>query len=169
MKLQKKMMFVVLLLIALQQPAFAQVDRVAMRTARLGCGLCAMFSEIYLKQLGTIDKIQISKSQEAVMITYKVGASFQPSELRNALKKTEVGVTQIQISARGRVQEQGGKQLFLAGKKTDSFLWLAPNLRRFQPVLPFQLKGSLTMPPIPWSSRFSPSKQLRSSLEFPPF
>ena len=116
MKLQKKMMFVVLLLIALQQPAFAQVDRVAMRTARLGCGLCAMFSEIYLKQLGTIDKIQISKSQEAVMITYKVGASFQPSALRNALKKTEVGVTQIQISARGRVQEQGGKQLFLAGK-----------------------------------------------------
>ena len=126
MKLQKKMMLVVMLLMAIERPALAQVDRVAMRTVKLSCGVCAVFSEIYLRQLGTIDKIQISKSKEAVMITYKPGASFQPSDIRGALKKTEVGVAQFQIGAKGRVQEQGGKRFFLAGK--DKFLLVsAPN------------------------------------------
>jgi hypothetical protein len=32
------------------------------------------------------------------------------------LKKTEVGVSQFQIGARGRVQEQAGKRFFVAGK-----------------------------------------------------
>ena len=126
MKLQKQMMLVAMLLVAMERPALAQVDKVAMRTLKLSCGVCAVFSEIYLRQLGTIDKIQISKSKEAVMITYKPGASFQPSDIRGALKKTEVGVAQFQIGAKGRVQEQGGKRFFLAGK--DKFLLVsAPN------------------------------------------
>jgi hypothetical protein len=120
------MMLVVVLLMAIERPAFAQVERVAMRTIKLSCGVCAVFSEIYLRQLGTIDKISISKSKEAVMITYKPGASFQPSDIRGALKKTEVGVAQFQIGARGRVQQQAGKQFFVAGK--DKFLLVsAPN------------------------------------------
>ena len=54
------------------------------------------------------------------MVSYKPGSSFQPAELRDVLKKTDVGVTQIQISARGRVEEQAGKQFLVAGK--DRFL-----------------------------------------------
>ena len=120
MKLQQKMMLLAMLVVAGNLPAMAQVERVAVRTIKISCGVCAVFSEIYLKQLGTIDKIQISKSQEAVMMTYKPGASFQPADIRSALKKTEVGVAQFQIGARGRVQQEGGKQFFLAGK--DKFL-----------------------------------------------
>jgi len=116
MRTRTKLLWLTALIIATALPASAQVERVAVRTVRLGCGLCAVFSEIYLKQLGTIDKIQISKSQEAVMLTYKPGAVFQPGDIRTALKKTEVGVSQMQIGARGRLQEQGGKQFFVAGK-----------------------------------------------------
>ena len=120
MKLQQKMMLLAMLVVAGNLPAMAQVERVAVRTIKISCGVCAVFSEIYLKQLGTLDKIQISKSQEAVMLTYKPGATFQPADIRSALKKTEVGVAQFQIGAKGRVQEQGGKRFFVAGK--DKFL-----------------------------------------------
>jgi hypothetical protein len=60
------------------------------------------------------------------MLTYKPGATFRPADIRAALKKTEVGVSQIQIDARGRLQEQAGKRFFVAGK--DRFLLVAaPN------------------------------------------
>jgi hypothetical protein len=126
MELVNKSMLVAILLMAARAPAVAQVEKVAVRTVRLSCGACAVFSEIYLRQLPSIDQIVISRSKEAVMITYKPGASFQPADIRSALKKTEVGVEQFQIGARGRIQEQGGKQFFLAGK--DRFLLVAaPN------------------------------------------
>src|SRR5258706_14587662 len=114
MKLQQRLILVMVLGMAARVPAMAQVERVAVKTVRLECGLCAVFSEIYLKQIASVDKIQISKSKEAVMMTYKPGGSFQPADIRTALKKTEVGVAQFQIGARGRVQEQAGKQFFVA-------------------------------------------------------
>src|SRR4030095_10906464 len=116
MKLQRSLMLLAILSIIGTVPAVAQVEKVAVKTMRLGCGLCAVFSEIYLRQIPSVDKIQISKSQEAVMLTYKPAAIFQPAESRTALKKTEVGVSQFQIGARGRLQEQAGKQFFVAGK-----------------------------------------------------
>ena len=94
----------------------AQVERVAMRTTGISCGMCAAVSEVYLRQLGGVDKIKISLSQEAIMVLYKQGAAFRPKDIRDALKKTDVGVTQFQISARGQVQQQNGKRLFIAGK-----------------------------------------------------
>jgi hypothetical protein len=138
--LHKKCLLLAVLVISTGMPAIAQVEKVAVRTVRLGCGMCAVFSEIYLRQLGTIDKIQISKSQEAVMVTYKPGASFQPGDLRTALKKTEVGVSQIQIDARGRLQEQGGKQYFVAGK--DRFLLVpAPKSPKVPPGATVSVQG----------------------------
>ena len=96
-------------------PAFAQVEKAAMKTTGISCGTCAAVSEIYLRQLAGIDKIKISLSQEAIMVSYKPGAAFQPKQIRDALKKTDVGVVQLQISARGRIQEQDGKRFFVAG------------------------------------------------------
>lgn len=160
MKLQKIMMLVAMLVMAGQRPAMAQVERVAMRTAKLSCGVCAVFSEIYLRQLGTIDKIQISKSQEAVMITYKPGSSFQPSDIRAALKKTEVGVTQFQIGARGRVQEQGSKKFFVAGK--DKFVLLsAPNSPKLPVGSPISIEGVVNDQPNPMELRVMTFKMLQ--------
>jgi len=119
MKLAKQVLLVAVVL-ATQMPAMAQVEKVAMRTTGISCGVCAAVSEVYLRRLPAVDKITISLSKEAVMISYKPGAVFQPAELREALKKSEVGVAQFQISARGRVQEQAGKQYFIAGK--DKFV-----------------------------------------------
>src|SRR5438128_12093591 len=106
-------LFLTILLLAPAVQAFAQVEKVAIRTTGISCGTCAAVSEIYLRQLAGIDKIKISLSNEAIMVTYKPGAAFQPKDIRDALKKTDVGVVQFQISARGRVEEQTGKRLFI--------------------------------------------------------
>ena len=111
------------LVLGARTPGLAQVDKVAMRTPGLSCGECAAISEIYLRRLEGVDKVQISKSAEAILITYKPGASFQPWDIREALDRTDVGVAQFQISAHGKVQEEKGKRFFVAGK--DKFL-LAP-------------------------------------------
>lgn len=124
MKFQQILLLSSLLTVAL--PAAAQVEKAAIRTTGISCGTCAAVSEFYLRRLPSIDKISISRKNEAVMVSYKPGATFQPKDLREALQKTDVGITQLQISARGRVQEQAGKRFFIAGK--DRFLLVsAPN------------------------------------------
>jgi copper chaperone CopZ len=98
----------------------AQVEKVAMRTTGISCGVCAAVSEVNFKRIPGIDKVKISLSQEAIMLTYKPGAAFSTSQIRDVLKPLEVGVVQFQIGARGRVVEEGGKRFFVAGK--DTFL-----------------------------------------------
>src|SRR5947208_16458995 len=116
----KKTVLVLLAIVGSTVSLRAQVERVAMRTTGISCGTCAAVSEIYLRQLGGIEKIKISLSQEAIMVSYKSGATFRPKDIRDALKKTDVGVTEFQISARGQVHQQNGKRMFTAGK--DVFL-----------------------------------------------
>jgi hypothetical protein len=124
MKFQQILLLSSLLTVAL--PSAAQVEKAAIRTTGISCGTCAAVSEFYLRRLPSIDKISISRKNEAVMVSYKPGATFQPKDLREALQKTDVGITQLQISARGRVQEQASKRFFIAGK--DRFLLVsAPN------------------------------------------
>jgi|SRR5712671_6789504 len=122
MKLLKQFLLLALLA-TMASPAMAQVERVAIRTTGISCGTCAAVSEIYLKRLPNVDKVAISIKNEAVMVSYKAGSTFQPKDLRDVLKKTEVGVTQLQISARGRVQDQAGKRFFVAGK--DKFVLIS--------------------------------------------
>ena len=50
------------------------------------------------------------------MLSYKPGAPFDPAGIRRILQSMEVGVMQFQITAQGRVEEQGGKRFFVAGK-----------------------------------------------------
>src|SRR5437016_13573245 len=123
MKVWKQFLLVTPLFMALASPAFAQVEKVAIRTTGISCGTCAAVSEFYLRRLPSVDKVNISLKNEAVLVSYKPGSSFQPKDLREVFQKTDVGVTQIQISARGRVQEQAGKRFFIAGK--DKFLLMS--------------------------------------------
>src|SRR5256885_14825685 len=120
MNAHKQLVAVCVLMVITALPAAAQVERVAVRTTGISCGTCAAVSEFYLRRLPSIDKVDISLKNEAVMVSYKPGSSFQPKDLREIFQKTDVAVTQIQISARGRVQEQAGKRFFIAGK--DKFL-----------------------------------------------
>ena len=107
---------IALLLLGTALPLAAQVDKVAMRTSGISCGECAAISEVYLRRLPGVDAVKISRSAEIVIVTYKAGASFDPWEIRDALDRTEVGVVQFQISARGKVQTIGGKRFFIADK-----------------------------------------------------
>ena len=122
MKLDKHC-FLVILIAAMALPARAQVEKVAIRTTGISCGTCAAVSELYLKRLPSVDKVAISMKNEAVMVSYKAGSTFQPKDLRDVLKKTEVGVTQFQVSAKGHVQDQAGKRFFIAGK--DKFVLIS--------------------------------------------
>jgi len=126
MKPQNHILLFCVLFLASAFPAMAQVEKAAMKTAGISCGVCAAVSEVYLRKLPSIDQITISKKNEAVMVSYKPGSSFQPKDLRDALSKTDATITSMQISARGRVQEQAGKQFCIAGK--DKFILVsAPN------------------------------------------
>src|ERR1700747_3061000 len=102
MKFPRYLFLLVIIIAGMAFPAMAQVDKVAIRTTGISCGPCAAVSELYLKRLPSVDKVIISMKNEAVMVSYKPNSSFQPKDLRDVLKKTEVGVTQLQISARGR-------------------------------------------------------------------
>jgi len=114
------MLLLTALLLAPTLPVCAQVEKVAMRTSGISCGVCAVVSEVNFKRMPGIDKVVISLSQEAIMLTYKPGAVFSTKAIRDVLEPLKVGVDQFQISARGRVQEQGGKRFFIAGK--DRFI-----------------------------------------------
>jgi copper chaperone CopZ len=103
-------------LLAASGPAFAQVQQLAIRTTGISCGTCAAVSEFYLRRLAGVEAVQISLTKEAILVRYKPRADFQPQEVRAALGRTDVGVLQFQISARGRVHEQNGKRFFVAGK-----------------------------------------------------
>src|SRR5262245_43641751 len=139
--MKKTMLVTLSVLLGPAASLHAQVEKVAMRTTGISCGVCAAVSEIYLRQLGGIDKIKISLSQEAIMVSYKPGAPFRPKDIRDALKKTDVGVTEFQIGARGQVQQQNGRRRFTAGK--DVFL-LVPAASPAVPIdTPVVIEGIL--------------------------
>ena len=79
--------------------------------------------EIALRRLEGVDKISISMSEQRFVVTYKLGARFQPWDIRDAVARAEVEVVRFRITARGRVHEEGGKRFFVAGK--DKFLLVA--------------------------------------------
>jgi len=62
-------------------PAAVQVEKVAIKTTGISCGTCAAVSEIYLRRLPSIDKINISMKNEPVLVSYKPGSWFQPKDL----------------------------------------------------------------------------------------
>jgi copper chaperone CopZ len=110
----------VLFAVAIGSSARAQVEKVAMRTTGISCGVCAAVSEVNFRRIPGIDKVKISLSQEAIMLTYKPGAVFSTQQIRDVLKPLDVGVLQFQIGARGLIQEEGGKRVFVTGK--DKFV-----------------------------------------------
>ena len=133
MKLWNPMLLLAVMLFAAGLPSWAQVDKVAARTKGISCGDCALIAEIYLRRLPGVDKVMISRSQEAVLVLYKPGTRFQPWDIRDALARTDVTVVQFQIGARGRLQEAGGKSFFVAGN--DKFLLVSsPKIPSDSPV-----------------------------------
>lgn len=103
--------------LALALPGFAQVEKVAMRTTGISCGICAGLSEIYFRRLPSVDRVKISLKDEAILLLLKPGAPFDPHAIREVLEPMKVGVVQFQIGARGEVQQLAGQRWFLAGKE----------------------------------------------------
>ena len=121
MRSSRNPLFLLLLvLFALSLPLSGQVEKIAMRTTGISCGICAGLSEVYFRRLPGIEQVKISLRNEAIMLTYKPGAKFDPEAIRKVLEPLKVGVVQFQIGARGGVLESDGKQFLQAGK--DRFL-----------------------------------------------
>ena len=142
MRTLNRILWMLTIMPALGGFSFAQVEKAAMKTTGISCGMCAAVSEVYLRQLPGIDKIRISLSQEAIMVSYKPGAAFQPKQLHEALKKTDVGIVQLQIGARGRIEGQGEKRFFAAGN--DRFAVVStPNGAEIPVNTPLAIEGIL--------------------------
>src|SRR5439155_27250481 len=73
MNVHKQLVALCVLMVITALPAAAQVERVAVRTTGISCGTCAAVSEFYLRRLPSIDKVDISLKNEAVMVSYKPG------------------------------------------------------------------------------------------------
>jgi hypothetical protein len=101
---------------------WSQVEKVAMRTTGISCGICAGLSEIYFRRLPGVDQVKISLRTESLMLTYKPGAVFDPAAIRKILEPLKVGVVQFQIGARGQVLPDQGKRFLIAGP--DRFVLL---------------------------------------------
>jgi hypothetical protein len=99
-------------------PASAQVEQVAIRAVNLACGTCALVSEIQLRRIEGVVDVSISRSAEAVLISFGEGAPFQPKAIRAIFEPLKVEIRSFQISAKGRIVQQGAKRTFVAGKDT---------------------------------------------------
>jgi hypothetical protein len=115
MKSRREIRFYVLLLV-FGMPASSQVEKIAMRTTGISCGICAGLSELYFHRLAGVDQVKISLRTESIMLTYKPGAAFDPEAIRKILEPLKVGVVQFQIGARGQVEESNGKRYLVAGQ-----------------------------------------------------
>src|ERR1700730_11048994 len=102
MKLRKKHLLALLILLP-AMPVSAQVEKVAMRTTGISCGYCAGLSELSFRKVPGVENVAISLSKEAIMLSYKPGAIFDPAGIRKILEAWKVGVVQFQINARGRI------------------------------------------------------------------
>jgi hypothetical protein len=100
----------------------AQVEKVAMRTTGISCGICAGLSELYFRRLPGVDQVKISLRTESLMLTYKPGAVFDPAAIRKILEPLKVGVVQFQVGARGHVLEEQGKRFLIAGRDRFALL-----------------------------------------------
>jgi hypothetical protein len=78
--------------------------------------VCAVVSEINFRRMPGITEVRISLSEETVLLLYKADASLDVARIKDVLQPLGVGVTQLEITARGRLQEQEGKRYFVAGK-----------------------------------------------------
>jgi copper chaperone CopZ len=103
-------------------PAFAQIERVIAQAVDgdIDCVACAVTIERALKRLTSVEKVGISMSKQMVVITFREGATFQPQQYRDAIGKADVRVREFHAAMRGKVEDQDGKQYFVAGK--DRFL-----------------------------------------------
>lgn len=160
MNLHKQLVLLSAVVLASAMPVLAQVEKVAMPTTGISCGSCAAVSEINLRRLvAGVDKVTISMAKEAIVVSYKPGASFHPRDIREVLNPVGVGVLQFQISARGRIQEQGGKRFFVAGK--DKFVLVAgANAPKIPPGIPVLIEGIVNDRPDPMELKIVTFKPL---------
>ena len=103
-------------------PCMAQVEKVAMKTTGVSCGVCAAVSELNFRRLDGVDKVKISLSHESILLTYKPGAKFSTQAIRNVLDPLKVGVVQFQIGVRGQLQVSNGKRILEAGRDRFTLL-----------------------------------------------
>lgn len=101
----------------------AQIKKVDIRTTGISCGVCAAVSELNFKRMPGIDQVMISRSKEAILLSYKPGSSFRPQQIWEVLQPLGIGIVEFHITARGHMEEHGGKCLFIAG---NSKFVLAP-------------------------------------------
>ena len=123
-------------------PCAAQVEKVAMKTTGVSCGVCAAVSELNFRRLDGVDKVKISLSHESILLTYKPGAKFSTQAIRNVLDPLKVGVVQFQVAVRGEVQVSNGKRILTAGQERFTLLD-AIDSPDVPPGVPVRIEGIL--------------------------
>lgn len=143
MKLQNQMLLLTAIIVASATQGLAQVEKVAMRTTGISCGVCAGLSELSFRRIPGVEDVKISLSNEAIMLTYKPGTAFDPDGIRKILTQLQVGVNQFQVVVRGQLQEQSGKRWFVGGKDKFILAEVAPTAPKLTPNTPVIIEAIL--------------------------
>jgi len=109
-----------MLLLAAALPVRSQVERVSLTTTGISCGVCAAVSELHFRRMPGVESVAISLAKESIVIVYKPTANFSARGIKEVLQPLDVGILLFRISARGHIQEEGGKMFFIAGN--DKFV-----------------------------------------------
>jgi hypothetical protein len=120
----KRTALAIVLFLAAGIPAVAQVQRVVVEAEGISRA-CSPGLEAVLKSLDSVYKYAISVDKQMFSVTYYSGEKFQPKDLRLAADKGEAYIRKIHVSAAGKVQDEGDKQIFIAGD--DRFVIVNPS------------------------------------------
>ena len=127
-------MQIAVLTLLLAAPCKAQVDKVVADVEGITCPSCAALMEYALMKLDGIDKVTISMERQQFVVFYKLGASFQPKLLREAVSKSGVKVRKFQLQVIGTLKEQKEGRTFNSGKDLYSIASGGPDLPLNAPI-----------------------------------
>jgi hypothetical protein len=124
--MKTRVSFAVLLFVALSTrslPAFAQVERVIIEADGMKDS-CVPGLEAALKSLDSVYKYGISPEKQMFSIIYYAGEKFDARRIYWLADKGEAEVKRIHLAAHGKIHEEGGQQIFVAGE--NRFLITGP-------------------------------------------
>ena len=114
MKLRINSLLAVAAFVLLASPAFAQVEKVVVEADGIS-KTCSPGLEAALKSMDSVYQYAISVPKQMFEVIYYSGEKFDPKKLHWAADKGEAEILRMHVSAVGKVEQNGDRQVFVSG------------------------------------------------------
>ena len=92
--------------------AFAQIESAKIQVDGLGCPFCVKGVEKHLKKVDGVDGLSTNLKKGEVTLEYAPGAQFDVPSLQKAVKRGGFTPGAVEVTARGKVRQQGNDFVF---------------------------------------------------------